>query len=170
MSRPCTWTFLTAASVPRGITSTRSPGATAPLRRVPVTTVPIPGKQRTDLLACELPRFDRRPIALGQRCDPVPDPQCLEHRQVLAGLWHDALIRRDHQQEQVHARGAGGHRADEALVTRDVDYPQRTAPRQDELRESELDRQPPPALLGEPVRVHPGERLDQGRLAMVDVV
>ena len=53
-----------------------------------------------------------------------------------------------HEQVEVDARGAGDHRADEALVAGHVDHRERSAARQLERRVAELDRDAAPLLLG----------------------
>jgi hypothetical protein len=108
-------------------------------------------------------------VRLGQSHDPGPDPEELADVEVLAGLGHDALVRGDDEDGQVDPAGAGGHRLHEALVARDVDHSGHRSVRQGEVGEPELERDAPPLLLRKAVGVDPGERLDQRRLAVVDV-
>ena len=64
---------------------------------------------------------------------------------------------------------ARDHRADEALVARHVDDREPAAVGELERRVAEVDRDPAPLLLREPVGVLPGQRPDEPRLAVVDV-
>ena len=64
----------------------------------------------------------------------------------------------DHEQEEVDARGAGHHRAHEALVAGHVDDREPPAVRQLERRVAELDRDPARLLLGQAVGVLAGQR------------
>src|SRR5205085_326149 len=78
-------------------------------------------------------------------------------------------VRVDHEQEEVDARRAGDHRAHEALVTRHVDDRQLLPVGQLERRVAEVDRDAALALLREAVGVLARQRLDERRLAVVDV-
>ena len=75
----------------------------------------------------------------------------------------------DHEQEEVDAARARDHGADEALVAGDVDDREARAVGQLERRVAEVDRDPALVLLGQPVGVLAGQRLDERRLAVVDV-
>ena len=79
-----------------------------------------------------------------------------------------AVVGGDDQQEDVDAAGAGDHRPHQLLVPRHVDQAE-AAGAEVERGEAELDRDPPPALLGQPVGLAPGQRAHQGRLAVIDV-
>ena len=107
-------------------------------------------------------------IGLGQRDQSGFDPQQRADRQVLARLRHHALVGRDDQHRQVDSADAGQHVPDEALVARHVDDLDREA-RLLEKREAEIDRDAPSLLLGEAIRIGPGEGLHQRGLAVVDV-
>src|SRR5690606_20354795 len=63
----------------------------------------------------------------------------------------------------------GEHVAQEAMVARHVDEADGPPRGQRGVGEAEIDRQTAPLLLGEAVRVGPRQRLDQRRLAVVDV-
>ena len=88
---------------------------------------------------------------------------------VLARLRHDALVGRDHHGDDVDAGRARDHVLDELLVPRHVDDADVLAVREVEVREAEVDRHPALLLLVQAVGVDAGERLDQRRLAVVDV-
>ena len=97
------------------------------------------------------------------------DPEQREDREVLVRLRPRALGGVDDEEEEVDPRCAGDHVPDEALVPRDVDQREAAAVREVERRVAEVDRDPALALLGQPVRVLPGQRPDEPRLAVVDV-
>ena len=61
------------------------------------------------------------------------------------------------------------HRAHQALVTRHVDDAEVRALAEIERCEAELDRDAAALLLGQPIGVDAGQRLDQRRLPVVDV-
>ena len=88
---------------------------------------------------------------------------------MLLGLRHHAVVGGDGEQHEVDAVRAGEHVADEALVARDVDDARPGAVREIEVGEAEIDRDAALFLLLEPVGVLPGERLDEARLAVIDV-
>ncbi len=75
----------------------------------------------------------------------------------------------DDEQEEVDPRRAGDHVADEPLVTRDVDEGDPPAVGQVERCVAEVDRDPALLLLGQAVRVLPGQGPDEPGLAVVDV-
>src|SRR5207249_2846627 len=85
------------------------------------------------------------------------------------GLRHDALVSRDHEQGDVDAGRAGQHVAHEPFMPRDVDDARLDGVVQRERRESEVDGDASPLLLLPAVGIDAGERLHQGRLAVVDV-
>ena len=88
---------------------------------------------------------------------------------MLVRLRPRALVRVDHEQEEVDAGRAGDHRAHEALVPRHVDDGELRPVRQLERRVAEVDRDAALALLRQPVGVLARQRLDERRLAVVDV-
>ena len=75
----------------------------------------------------------------------------------------------DHEQEEVDPGRAGDHRADEPLMARHVDQREAPSVRQLERRVAEVDRDPAPLLLRQPVRVLSRQRPHEPRLAVVDV-
>ena len=64
-------------------------------------------------------RFDHIGLADGYR--PRRRFQQVQDRQMLAGLRHDAIVGRDHQQRQIDAGDARQHRPDKLLMTGHVD-------------------------------------------------
>ena len=107
--------------------------------------------------------------AFVDRDEPARHAEQAADVEVLAGLGHDALVRRDDEHHEVDAARARRHRADEPLVAGDVHDARHGAVGQRQVREAELDRDPAPLLLAEPVGVDPGERADERGLAVIDV-
>ena len=79
------------------------------------------------------------------------------------------LARVDDEQEEVDPGRARDHRPDEPLVPGNVDDREARPVGKLELRVAERDRDPAPLLLGQPVGVGARQRLDEPRLAVVDV-
>ncbi len=127
------------------------------------------GHELASLLECELERLRVHRVGLRDRDDPVSDSKQPQDREVLTRLRARPLAPVDHEQEEVDARRAGHHRPHEPLVSRNVDDRDATPIRELERRIAEVDRDPAPALLGQPVRVLPGQRPNEPRLAVVDV-
>jgi hypothetical protein len=131
------------------------------------------GEERAGEVGAGLVAREREPlvvdrVGLGQRHDPGAHAEQLADVEVLAGLRHHALVRRDHQAHQVEAARAGDHRADEPLVAGHVDH--RGAPAVElEVREPQLGGDPALLLHRQAVRVDPGQRQHERRLAVVDV-
>ena len=88
---------------------------------------------------------------------------------MLVGLRTSALPRVDDEQEEIDPGRAGHHRPHEALVPWNVDDREPPAVRELERRVAEVDRDPAPSLLGQAIRVLPGERPHEPRLPVVDV-
>jgi len=109
-------------------------------------------------------------VGLGQGDQAELDVEEPENVEVLAGLDGDALVGGHDQEGGVDVAGPGGHGLDELLMARDVD-------KDDLLRvgeiveedEAEFDGHAPGLLFGQGVGVGPGQGLDQGALAVVDV-
>ena len=127
------------------------------------------GQEPLDIVASHLEQLVVDQVGLGERHDAALDPQQLDHREVLDGLRHDAVVGRDHEQEQVDAAGAGHHGAHEALVTGHVDHAETPSAGQLELGVAQLDRDASLALFAQAVGVGAGQARDQGRLAVIDV-
>ncbi len=108
-------------------------------------------------------------VGLRHRDHASLDAQHVEDLQMLLGLRLPPLVGGHHEQDEPHRTDAGEHVRDEALVTGNVDEPHVAAARQFAPGVPEVDRETPPLLLGEPIRVHAGEGGDQRRLAVVDV-
>ena len=87
---------------------------------------------------------------------------------MLFGLRHPAVVRRDHEQREIDRPDAGDHVPHEIFVPRHIDHAEREA-RQSEMRKAEIDRDPARFFLRQPVGVGAGERLDQRRLAVIDM-
>ena len=102
----------------------------------------------TGLLDGELDRLRVDAVGLGHRDDAALHAQQTQDREVLVRLGARPLGRVDHEQEEVDAGGTGDHRPDEALVPRHVDERQALPAGQLERGVAEVDRDPPPLLLG----------------------
>ena len=153
-------------------------GEPAELRAEVVQALARPGADADDCrLGSELARLllgkiggrgvDR--IDLRQRYHTAVDPEQPEDREVLVRLRACALAGVDHEQEEIDARRPRDHRADEALVARDVDHRQPSTVGELERRVPEVDRDAAPPLLRQPVRVLPRQRANEPRLPVVDV-
>src|SRR6185503_12200609 len=128
-----------------------------------------PRHELARLLDRELERLRVDGVRLRHRDDSLLDAEEPEDREVLVRLRPGALARVDHEQEQVDPRRPRDHRADEPLVPGHVDEREPPAVGELERRVSERDRDPAPALLRQPVGVLARQRLDEPRLAVVDV-
>ena len=138
-----------------------TPTTAAPSRNVPAVSPASAAQTVGDAVG-------RDAVDLRQRHHPVPQPQEREDLQVLAGLRHDAVVGRHDQDHAVHAAGSGHHGLDEAFVAGHVDDAHLEVG--DGARGvAQVDGHAPLLLLLEPVGFAAGERLDQGRLAVVDV-
>ena len=127
------------------------------------------GHELLRLRARELERLLVDEVGLRQRDDAALDAEQAQDREVLERLRPRALGRVDDEQEEVDAGRAGDHRADEPLVPGDVDDGELRAVGQFERRVAEVDRDAALALLRQPVGVLARQRLDERRLAVVDV-
>ena len=203
---------------PPGSTRSSSPSPIVPDHSVPVTTVPIPrrekerstwsragpfagccstcrrdgrerraqlvepgagararhddghaGKELLHLEPRELERVGVDEIGLRQRDDAAVDAEQAQDREVLVRLRPRSFARVDDEEEEVDAARAGDHRPDEPLVPGHVDDRKLRPVGQLERRVAEVDRDPARVLLGQPVGVLAGQRLDERGLAVVDV-
>jgi hypothetical protein len=127
-----------------------------------------PGDEVPDVLLDEVEPLGGRQVALGQGDEPRGEAEQAEDLQVLPGLGHHRVVGGDHQHRQVEPCRAREHVADEPLVAGDVDEGEASVAQFDG-GEAQVDRDPPPTLVGEPVGVDAGQGPDQGRLAVVDV-
>ena len=96
------------------------------------------------------------------------DAQRSEHPGMLSRLRHHAVVGRDGHQVGVDTGRARDHRSHEPLVPRNVDESDLIVVGEP-ARESEVDGDPAPLLLGEAVGIDAGECPHQRRLAMIDV-
>ena len=108
-------------------------------------------------------------VRLRERHDARADAERLQHREMLDGLGHYAVVGRDDEQRHVDARRTRNHLPHELLVTGHIHDSHRAPVRQLDAREPELNRDAALLLLREPVGVGSRERFHEGRLAVVDV-
>ncbi len=128
-----------------------------------------PGHTFGDLERRQLQPLGVDQVRLGEGDHAVAHPHHLEDPQVLLGLRLPALAGGDDEQAGIDGSDAGQHVRQEPHMTRHVDEADRGTARQHRVGEAEVDRQPTPSLLLEPVRVDPGQRQHQRRLAVIDV-
>ena len=83
---------------------------------------------------------------------------------MLDGLRAHAFVGGDDQQQQFHARGAGEHVVQEALVAGHVDDPGFDAVVVAQVREAEVERHPAQLLFDPAVGIGAGQRADERRL------
>ena len=108
-------------------------------------------------------------VLLGDDGEPAVDSQQVDDRQVLAGLRHHRLVGGDYEQCEVYAADSGQHVVDEPLVAGNVDDADLVAAGQAHPGEAQVDGHAPLLLLAETVGVDPGQCLNKGGLAVVDV-
>ena len=122
-----------------------------------------------DFLVDEVEPIGVDRVHLGEDDHAALDLEQIEDRQVLDGLRHRPFVGGDDEQRGVDAADAGQHVLDEPLVTGDVDDADRLPVRQRQPGETEVDRHRPRLFLGQAIGIDAGERLYEGRLAVVDV-
>ena len=87
--------------------------------------------------------------------------------QVLPGLRHGAVAGVNHQEGVLHGGNAGHHVVDEAVVPRHIDEAENAAAFPPLVGKAKVYGQAASPLLGQYVRVHAGQRLDEAGLAVV---
>ena len=100
---------------------------------------------------------------------PCTDPQRVEQCEVLDRLRARPVVGGHDEHRGIDLAGADEHVADQPVVAGDVDEVELGAVGQRQMRVADIDRHPAPLLLGQPVRIDPGQRPEQRRLAVVDV-
>ena len=108
-------------------------------------------------------------IHLGEDHQPVFNLQKRTNLQMLPGLWHDALIRRNDQCHQVDSRRAGHHILDEFLVTRYINNPQSPSIGQAQVSETQLNGDTPLLFFFQTIRINTGKCSDQRCLPVINV-
>jgi len=99
----------------------------------------------------------------------VPDSQAVEQTKVLEGLGAWAVVGGDHEQDRLDLTRPDEHVADQPVMAGHVHEIEVRPVRQPEMGIADVDRHAPPALLGQAIGIDPGQRPQQGRLAVVDV-
>ena len=127
------------------------------------------GEAIADVELLQLPPLVVDEVDLGEGDDPVADTDQFEDAQVLLALRLPPLGGGDHEHAGVDAAHAGQHVAQEPDVAGHVDEADALTARKGGVGEAEIDGQPATAFLLEAVGVGAGQRLDQRRLAVVDV-
>ena len=117
--------------------------------------------------------FGRNTVDLGQNHRAARDAEDAEDLEMLDGLGHHAVVRGDDQQCVIDAGCPGEHVMDELLVPGHVDESHHStrifAFAQRLVGVPEFDRDATRFLLFQPVGVDTGQRLDERRLAVVDM-
>ena len=107
-------------------------------------------------------------VGLGEGDEAAGQAEQVEDRQVLAGLWHRAVVGGDDDEGEVDAAGAGEHVVHQPLVAGHVDEADHAVAGR-HVGEAEVDGDAAGLLLLQPVGVDAGQRAHQAGLAVVDV-
>ena len=99
----------------------------------------------------------------------MDQPERVEELEVLERLRPRPVVGGDDEEDGVDLAGTDEHVADEPVVAGHVHEVEHVAIGKRQVRITDLDRHPPPALLGKAVGIDPGQRVEQGRLAVIDV-
>ena len=126
-------------------------------------------KLRDDLGRDQLEPLLVDQVDLGQRDQAAPHVEQVKDLEVLPRLRHHTFIGRHHEHHGVEAVGPGQHVAHEARVTGHIDDADLAAARQGHVPEPQVDRHATALFFGQAIRVDPGQRGDQRRLAVIDV-
>ncbi len=116
----------------------------------------------------QLERVGIDQIALGQRHNAALDAQQAADLEVLARLRLDGFVRGNDQQQHVDSRRARQHVANKPLVPRHIHKAEAHAMLFEESK-PQIDGDAAALLFFEPVGMRSGERLDERRLAVVDM-
>ena len=108
-------------------------------------------------------------VSLRNHAYAATDREQIDDVQVLDGLRHDAVVRRDDQHDVIDAAYAREHVAHESLVSGNIDETDGVVMRCLPVREAEIYRNAACLFLGQPVGVDAGQRFDERRLAVIDV-
>ncbi len=112
-------------------------------------------------------------IRLGQHRDPAPHRKQPADVKVFAGLGFDGFVRCNHQQNHINASHSCQHVAHKAFMPGDIHKSQPNdfaiRRRQFKMREADVDGDAASLFFLQAVGIDPSQRLDQRRLAMIDV-
>src|SRR5215470_13624268 len=88
---------------------------------------------------------------------------------MLLCLRHDAVVGRDHEQNEIDSTRACQHVVNELFMSRDVDEAEYRAVQRRQIRKSEINGNAARLLLLEPVRIDAGQGAHQRGLSMIDM-
>ena len=114
-------------------------------------------------------------VGFRESNDKICNPEISQDLQVLLGLGHPGVIGRDDKDAQVKGTHSGDHVVHEVGVTRDIDHSDLKGVigglrhREGEMRKAQLDRHAAFLFLGEAIGIGPGESVNKGGLAVVNV-
>ena len=108
-------------------------------------------------------------IDLRHDRDPVADRERIQQFEVFECLGPDPVVGRDDEECGIDLAGPDEHVADERVMSRHVDEVDRGPVLEVEVGIADVDRHPPPPLLGQAIGIDPGQRSEQRRLAVIDM-
>ncbi len=108
-------------------------------------------------------------VGLRDDRQAIGDAERVEQLEVLERLRPRSVVGRDDEECGVDLARPDEHVSNELVVPRDVDEVELRAVRQIEVGVADVDRHPPPPLLGQTIGIDPRQRAEQRRLAVVDV-
>ena len=164
----------------RASTASRTPTSAARTSSSPAPVTPdatTTAAPRSEVRARSVP--DRRDdldraigvhrIGLRHHREPDVDAERVEQLEMLERLSPRPVVGRHDEHRRVDLARPDEHVADQPIVAGHVDEVDLGPVVEREMGVPDVDRHPPPPLLGQPVRVDPGQRPEQRRLAVVDV-
>ena len=104
--------------------------------------------------------FPIHKVAFVQDDDTLLNSQQIQDIHMLPGLWHDAFVRGNDQQNHIHTYHACHHIIDESFMARNIYDAGTVSAWQVKIGKSQINGNSPSLLLFPPVRIPPGQRLD----------
>ena len=108
-------------------------------------------------------------ITFIQHNDTLLDSEKVQNIHVLSCLRHDSLIRRDHQEYQIHSDNSRNHVVDKFFMSRNINDPYTVSIFQIKISKPEVNGDPSSLFFFPPVRVTSGKCFYQCRFPMVNV-